>query len=275
MRKGCVPNDLMDSQDQTDRLHDVVNEMLGRSMTNALSRYTPPFDITKSNHHDSKSEFLAEKAAIERAIRGAEDVMAFFTGDDRTEDDAAKARQRGYRDRIDEQARKYRTDAPVKSALDVIRNAAVQSSQSVSTFVLLLDFKHQLEIRLQELDDQEKEFWTVSNRPPNHYARTIALRVARLYAKERQTKPTFGLSRDGGFPDTDFGRALEKIFQILGISIRPRGPAEWAIAQLTEVDLKPAPTGILGGLFGYADEAGSLSLDQSPLSAYLEGREKG
>lgn len=52
--------------------------------------------------------------------------------------------------------------------------------------------------RHQELRRQEAEFWTVKNRPPNYYARTIALRFAKFFARQKGAKPTFGTSKDGG-----------------------------------------------------------------------------
>ncbi len=105
--------------------------------------------------------------------------------------------------------------------------------------------------RLNELKDQEIEFWSVSYRAPKSYARTIALRLARLYALHKRQKPPFGTARDGNHPSTDFGRALEEIFDILNIEATVRNPAEWAIDQLTEDEINPPVNRLLGGLFGF------------------------
>jgi hypothetical protein len=80
--------------------------------------------------------------------------------------------------------------------------------------------------------------------------RAIALRLARLYAREKGERPTFGTARDGGHPSTNYGRALERIFEPLGIKDGVRRPAEWALAQLTDDDLRPVSTiALLGGVF--------------------------
>jgi len=90
--------------------------------------------------------------------------------------------------------------------------------------------------RLNELQDQEKQFWTIQHRAPNHPARTIALRFARSFARQTGKRPTFGTSNLGEHPSTDFGRALEEVFEMLGIRANLRETATWAIDQLTEPD---------------------------------------
>lgn len=49
-------------------------------------------------------------------------------------------------------------------------------------------------------------------------------------------------------PNTEYARALEQIFEIIGINARVRKPAEWAISQLTEEDLG-LQENTLGSLF--------------------------
>ena len=109
----------------------------------------------------------------------------------------------------------------------------------------LSDLLFELDERHKELRDQEKQFWTVSHRAPNYYARAIALRLARLYAMEKGKRPTFGTARDGGHPSTDFGRALEEVFAVLEVRASVKGAAKWAIEQLTDDDLKRPQLGAL------------------------------
>ena len=97
------------------------------------------------------------------------------------------------------------------------------------------------------MKDQEELFWSTNHRPPNYYARTIALRLARYYARETQERPTVGTSGDGGHPSTAYTKALEEVFEELGIKATVRLPAKWAVNQITEDDLKPR---MLGGVLG-------------------------
>lgn len=99
----------------------------------------------------------------------------------------------------------------------------------------------------------------MTNRSPNYYARTIALRLARLYAKEMGHRPTLGISREGNFPSTDFGRALEEVFTILNITASFRNAARWAIEQLTDEDMRPQRNA-LAGLFDFRDPSQGRSV---------------
>jgi hypothetical protein len=75
------------------------------------------------------------------------------------------------------------------------------------------------------------------------------LRFAKHFAKLRKQKPTFGTSSDGDHPSTDYGRALEEVFEILGIESNVRRAAEWAISQLVDDDWRPPPQNYLAGYF--------------------------
>lgn len=79
---------------------------------------------------------------------------------------------------------------------------------------------------------EEDEFWNVKNRPPNHYARAIARRLAVLHVLRTGNRPTYGTSGDTGDASTPYTRALRAVFDILELDVDVRGPAEWAIASL-------------------------------------------
>ena len=131
--------------------------------------------------------------------------------------------------------------------------------------------------RLKELEEQEALFWNVKSRPPNYYARTIALRFAKFYARQKSEKPTFGISRDGPHPSTEYGRILEEVFRILGIEGAVRGPAKWAISQITDDDLKP-PFDVMGTILGKGASFSGLplpGLGGFPLLAPPKKDEKG
>ncbi len=76
----------------------------------------------------------------------------------------------------------------------------------------------------QELDLQEIPFWNAPSRPLNHFAQSIYRNTGDI--------PTFGTASDGNHLSTDFGRALEEVFEFLGINSRVRNPAVWALDQM-------------------------------------------
>jgi hypothetical protein len=133
---------------------------------------------------------------------------------------------------------------------DLVRKNAADAGFTFCLILLILDLVRDLKQRNQELENQEATFWNLSGRAPNHYARTIALRFARLIARKTGKMPTFGTSSDGGHPSTEFGRALEEVFEVLEIRASVRNAARWAISQLSEDDLKPEPMNALGSIFG-------------------------
>lgn len=230
-------------------LHDVFDEMVGSRPTNALAQYTPPIDIDAPNQHGSKREFKQELHAVEASMADINNVFDTLFA---TEDDEPEKREScdGLGQWIDDFGRRKIKSDPVTSPMEIVRQSTFLTGLRRMYLMLSLDMISALEERHKELKDQEKEFWTVSHRPPNQYARIIALRTARVYAVTKGEFPTLGTSRDGGHPSTSFGRGLEQIFNILGIEAKIRGPAKWAIGQLTEADTKPPKPAPMGGILG-------------------------
>ena len=115
---------------------------------------------------------------------------------------------------------------------------------------LVVEMEQNFKGRLKELNEQEERFWNLSHRAPDYYAREIALRLARLFARETGQRPTVGTSGVDGKPSTGYARALSAAYDVLGITAAPRSPAEWAVAQVTDNDLSP-PRNALAGFLGY------------------------
>lgn len=107
------------------------------------------------------------------------------------------------------------------------------------TLIIVMDFESAINQRLQDLEAQRGEYWNLSHRAPNHFARIIALRFAKAIARNTGKKPTIGTSRDGKHPSTEFGRALDEVYKLLGIHADFRRAGEWAVKQLTDADLSP------------------------------------
>ena len=234
-----------------------------------MAQHTSGLDTSKPNLHDNKAEFLEGMGAVETALQNTEGLLDFLMArykKDRPEHETAMR----VSEFIDEKARAEVRQKPAETPADVVASGAVDVGLTLSTLYLLIDLAFQLRDRKQKLKDQEAVYWSSKSRPPNHYARTIALRFAKLIARGTGQKPTYGTSRDGGHPSTEFGRALEEIFSLLGISANVAHPARWAIKQLTEDDMEPAPQNALmmGGLLGY-------SAPRNALMDYAETLSKG
>lgn len=239
----------MEEPDLIEQLIAITSRFYQKEGVTILGAAGPPFDVSKPNLHDNKKEFSAEFRDVKDAIkaaRGLFDLLVRGFNPDATVNKHAKALV-AY---VDEQVRvRYRTNRP-ENITDLIRNNAADDGHSFVLAMLLIDYIQAMLTREKELQDQELEFWSNKSRPPNHYARTIALRFAREIARETGEKPTVGTSRDGGHPSTDYARALEEIFQLLKIRANVRRAANWAVEQLTPEDLEPQAHNALGSAFG-------------------------
>lgn len=213
-----------------------------------LGSADPGIDTSKPNIHDNKADFLRERDAVVGGIEKLEQALLHMMPD--REDSKQAVMINRLADAIDKEAAKKLRPVKVLDAYDLAMRNIVQTGFYYNSMFVMLRMVNSLKERLKELQDQEAQFWSVSNRPPNYYARTIALRLARLYAREKGHAPTFGTSRDGGHPSTDFGRSLEEIYHILGIKARVSNAAKWAIAELTEQDTSPGQNALEGGLLG-------------------------
>jgi hypothetical protein len=206
----------MEQDRQNDQLWEIAKRFGVPEPSGLLGRGRPPFDVTKPNLHNSKAEFLAEQKAVkearEQAILLARFLSAPYREDAEEHDVAAPVCTA-----INESGRQSARTNELSHVTDLVLNNAAETDLSYTTSMLLVWVYEGLNERYERLREQEPEFWANQGRPPNHYARTIALRFAKLVAKHTGQKPTVGASRDGGHPSTEFGRAIEEIFSILGI----------------------------------------------------------
>lgn len=240
----------MEENDKIDRLWDIARRFEISRPTGILTSSSPPFDISQPNFHASKAEFSAELQAVEKALKDAESLVSFLAAPYREEDNL-KAVATPVRNAINDHARDAARAVYPKSPGDLIQKNAREMDLSLSTAVLLIDVHNALISRLDQLKDQERTYWDVKGRAPNHYARAIALRFARLVAKHTGNRPTVGVSREGNFPSTDFGRALEEIFELLNINAVFRRHAQWAVAELTDDECRVEHVKALRGLMNF------------------------
>jgi hypothetical protein len=245
--------------EQPIRLNEIVNRMLDREPKgNALAMSINPFDTTPQNQHRSKPEFMAEKTRVVAAIENIEGLFdSLLPSKEGVQEDTKACNL--IRDSVNASGRQSGAKREVSDHQDLIIGNALEHGLHYHTLILSIEMKQALLDRLKELEDQENSFWSASHRPPNHYARTIALRLARLYAREKQERPTYGTSRDGGHPSTAYTKALEEVFELLEIQASVTPPARWAVSQITEEDLKPTALGTALGLGGFGGFNAALS----------------
>ncbi|MBY6151756.1 hypothetical protein KUV47_00910 [Vannielia litorea] len=236
----------MEETELIERLHEIMERCCKVPGRNRLAAHLPPFDYLKPNEHDSKSEFLAEKQMVSDGIEHCEAVFEFVkTGMIAESEHHALAKRLSKQ--VDTGCREEaRVRQRVATATDVARLNAAEAGATFSAAALCLDIAYQLSRRAQELEQQELAFWSGKSRPPNHHARTIALRAARYVARTTGKKPTVGKSSEGNHPSTDFGRAVEEVFALLGIKSDFRRAARWAVKQLRPEDLQPQQNTLAG-----------------------------
>lgn len=168
-----------------EQLHAIVDEMLAphgkRSPrgTTLTTETTPPFDYSKSNQHDSKAEFLAEKNTVDRALNLIRELKNELPPDkDKTK---RNAMIHDLSDRIDSIYRQVAARTALDEPVSLVLKSAAMVGGNYTLVLLLFEMEECFETRLSELEDQEQQFWNVSYRPPNgivslfYQARGIAL----------------------------------------------------------------------------------------------------
>lgn len=245
----------------------IVDTMVsGKAQPRTFPRYGLPIDVTKPNFHDNKGAFLAEKGAVQSACDHADGLFEFIASAFAEDDNEVREIGRRVLRYVDAAARKSLSGQRPDTIAKFVVKGMVEVGLSVHLAIAMIEYRSALRQRLQELADQEAEFWSGASRPPNHYARTIALRLARFYARETGAFPTVGVSADGGHPSTSYTSALEATFEVLKIKANVRNAATWAVRQLTDEDTMPG-TNALSGLLGWVEP-------EVPVNPVAEGSAK-
>jgi len=201
-----------------------------------LEKSSAPFDISKPNIHNSKAEFELEKSNVEHAIECADFLQGLILAVVQEDDVEKHAMAKRVKKFVDAAAQKQNFPKRSDSVHLSLRKTASHEGLNLSLIYILDDYVSHLRELHEILVQQEIDFWSDSHRPPNHHARIIALRFARLIARKTRKKPTFGTARDGNHPSTDFGRAIEEIFELLEIQGDFKRATRWAISELKDSD---------------------------------------
>lgn len=231
----------MNESEKIDLLNKLVDSLFGPIEMNFLAKYSAPFDITRPNIHDSKKEFARELGTVLAIRDHLKDMLDLLiaTTTEAENDPLHQAMVRRLSFAIEANVSQRSKRLNPESASELALKNLKDTGFYYNSIYVVIEMLRSFEQRLRDLKEQESEFWSVAYRAPNYYARTIALRFARLFASRTGKRPTFGISSEGSHPSTDFGRALEQVFDILEIGANVRKAAEWALAQLTEQDWKP------------------------------------
>ncbi|PWE31364.1 hypothetical protein DDZ14_13475 [Maritimibacter sp. 55A14] len=224
-----------------EQLHTIVDEMLlpfGKTSPRhgfSLLAGPQPFDSSKPNMHDTKAEFSRELALVSKNLKRIDAIVDSLVGDESDAEMAAAAKR--LTAVIDAKMKVNAQNLSVAKTRDLIRKNVADCGGCVGSLFILLDFRQALASRLEELNEQRERFWSIRHRAPDYYARAIANRLAKLYARETGQRPTVGAHPDTGQPSTGFTRALQQVFALLEISSDVRSPAKWAVDNLKDEDL--------------------------------------
>jgi hypothetical protein len=223
-----------------EKLHVVVREAIGVDLQQEYqpgNLKTCPIDIQPENFHKRKSEFTAELAFIRNWLAQMETFGDFLNRDSRVQ--AGDESVADFVDFLNGWARSDSKHVEAKTSEGLAVNNAMRVGLVPCLLKLSENIRPILQKRLDLLERQEQDYWSVPHRPPNYHARTIALRLAKLYASETGERPTIGISGETAEPSTKYGRALQQTFDVLAIAADFRGPGEWAVSQITGADLEP------------------------------------
>ncbi|WP_339106677.1 hypothetical protein [Roseovarius rhodophyticola] len=204
MRKGQAYLTFMNSEaeptdtvDLLEKLHQVVDRMLERFGL-ASERYFPqnalatsqiktrrsPFDITRPNQHETKAEFQHEYKAVKDGIEFCGKLFGCLVA--HGDEDERKSALVGLGGILTGKIKDRAPIGDLNQSHTLVQKIMADVGGFSSTMVAVLTLRTALSDRLQELENQRDKFWNVPYRAPDYYARAIALRLAKLYAK----KPT-------------------------------------------------------------------------------------
>ncbi|CTQ56329.1 hypothetical protein LP7551_04889 [Roseibium album] len=233
--------------EKDEKLFEYVDEMLGpfgknlpRTHGIMQRKLKTPFDTSRPNQHDTKSDFQAEYEAITTCLEGLKIVFGAALPDNFKNKDKAKDKEHVWRNMkryVDEKFRVNEKLHERSEALDLILNNIADIGGFSTSLMTTFALQTALEARKKELDHQEKRFWNLGHRAPDYYARAIALRLAKLYANETGKKPTYGTSGETGEPSTTYTKTLPKVFELLEIKGGGSTYAQWAIGKISDDDL--------------------------------------
>jgi hypothetical protein len=221
------------------KLNDVCVKHFGAAWRAKIIDSRPPFDISQPNLHDRKSDFSEEFELVKSVIEHCDSMLFLLTPKDTDESVGRKEMLLRIERFTDREAKNKLLWRGAKSAKHLAFGNMVQVGFFNASLKALHGMRTVYQHRFDLLLEQEVTYWSLKNRAPNYYARTIALRFARLYAKHREMKPTFGMAAAGSHPSTDYGQAIEEIFKILAIEEAYRNAAKWAVKQIVEEDWNP------------------------------------
>lgn len=214
------------------RLNEIVSRFWEDDRYHPCHRDDTPFNILPPNEHATKKEYKAEKAAVvslRKQLGKLIDLLTPGIAGFPADTEPAK-RLRNFVDEVVPHREPGRPADPVQ----VVVNAAIDVGIFECTFRTIAELDRRLRDRENVLAKEEKVYWGQPHRMRNHHAYAIAFRLARYYRQEAGKEPTYGTSSDGRHPSTEFCRALEEVYEVLGIDAGIRQPAEWAIAKAKE-----------------------------------------
>ena len=153
-------------QTHNEKLWEIAKRFYDPGPLNALAKYSAPFDVSKPNIHNSKREFRREKEAVENASENARGIVDFVEGVLAKDDPDLKAMTERVIKVVDQNAESDALKMNVENVSAFLAKSASQEGLSIILYFLCSNYAKHLNALLSDLEDQEREFWSGSHRPP-------------------------------------------------------------------------------------------------------------
>ena len=176
----------MTEKEKIERLNRLADRLFSPSDPTYSGRDFPPFDIDRVNVHNKKKDFNDEVRAVTVIVGHLHGMLETLQISSPIADATKEAMIGRIKDAVDNVIRGQvrRKKLRGASANDLVVQNFRDTGFFENSHTLLSDMIFAYKQRLDELIDQEKQFWSAPNRAPNHFARTIVLRFGRLFARQ-------------------------------------------------------------------------------------------
>lgn len=216
-KKPIQGNTCKGSIEKQNKIHDALSKMTDGKYLNTSLMGT---EVTDANSFlfDTKGDLTKATRTIKKAQR----QIATFS---KTLDELAEL---GLCERLDRQVRHEIRRMPLKTAYDLVLDNAAR----VGAISIISKFSGLLFLGLIEYNNritEAKEIWPKGKSKPKPVK--VARAIAEVYVIHMEERPSYGTNANA--PSTAYSKAVERIFQILGIEANSSEAAKYAVNECT------------------------------------------
>jgi len=156
----------MTDKEKIERLNQLADRLFCPTEPTYAGRDFPPFDIKRVNLHDSKKEFSEELLTVAAIVDHLHGVLVALQISPETADPSKDAMISRIQAEVDNSTRQNvrRKKLRGETANDLVWQNFRDTGFFVNSHNLLSDIIFAYKQRLNELKDQEKQFWNAPNR---------------------------------------------------------------------------------------------------------------